>query len=168
VNRALLERACPIPDGAMMYDHWLALVAVTTGAIAFVDAPTILYRQHGANAIGARPRLTLLQRIWGTLVSDERERVLKRYSRQAALLLARFGDEMSPRHRAATETLARLWEMPRHRRFARLRQCGLGLRGLVRNVALFIVVTRPATAPVAAPGRFHRGVRASPTASELR
>jgi len=143
VNRALRERACPIPQDAMMYDHWLALVAATTGAIAFVDAPTILYRQHDGNAIGAGTP-SFFQRVYGTLVSSERQRVMRRYSRQAAVLLARFGGEMSPRHRAATETLARLWEMPSHTRFERLRRCGLGLRGVVRNVALFIVVTRPA------------------------
>lgn len=143
-NRALLLRARPIPRDAMMHDHWLALVAATAGSIGFVEEPTILYRQHGGNAIGAHRRQTaaMLQRAYGTLVSRDRERVLKRYSRQAAVLLARLGGEMSPRHRAATETLARLWEMPRLRRFAALRRCGLGLEGLARNVALFIVVTR--------------------------
>jgi hypothetical protein len=127
-----------------MHDHWLALVAATTGAIAYVDDRTILYRQHGANAIGAHnPRTAaLLQRVFGTLVSRERERVLKRYSRQAAVLLERLGDEMPPGQRAATETLAGLWEMPRLGRFLALRRCGLGLEGLVRNAALFIVVTR--------------------------
>jgi glycosyltransferase involved in cell wall biosynthesis len=153
LNRSLCRRAGPIPREAMMYDHWLALVAVTTGAIAYVDTPTILYRQHDRNAIGAkRPRAaSLLQRIHGTLVSRERERVLKRYSRQAGALLARFGEAMSPRDRAATETLARLWDTPPLRRFGRLRACGLGLHGLVRNIALFIVVTRGASAPAAPP-----------------
>lgn len=127
-----------------MYDHWLALVAATTGAIAFIDEPTVLYRQHGGNVIGAkRPGTrTLIERVYGTLVSREREQVLKRYSRQAAVLLARFGEHMSPRGRAATETLARLWDTPRFRRFGALRRCGLGLEGLTRNVALFLVVTR--------------------------
>ena len=144
INRALLLRARPIPRDAMMHDHWLALVAATAGAIGFVDEPTILYRQHGGNTLGAHGRQTaaLLQRAYGTLVSRDRERVLKRYSRQAAVLLARLGEEMSPRHRAATETLARLWDMPRLGRFLALRRCGLGLEGLARNVALLIVVTR--------------------------
>jgi glycosyltransferase involved in cell wall biosynthesis len=144
INRALRLQARPIPDEAIMYDHWLALVAVTRGAIAFVDEPTVLYRQHGRNAIGAKPARTrtMLQRVYGTLVSREREHVLKRYSRQAEVLLARFGDQMSPSDRAATETVARLWDMPRFRRFASLRRCGLGLEGLARNIALMIVVTR--------------------------
>lgn len=155
VNRPLRLQARPIPPEAMMYDHWLALVAATAGAIAFIDEPTLLYRQHGGNAIGAkRPGTrTLIERVYGTLVSREREEVLKRYSRQAAVLLARFGAQMSPRDRAATETLAGLWDIPRFRRFAALRRCGLGLEGLTRNVALFLVVTRAERDPAAGPGR---------------
>ena len=141
VNRALYRRAAPIPQEAMMYDHWLALVAATTGALAYVDAPTILYRQHGANAIGAK-RPSLARRVYGTLISRDRERVLTRYARQAEILLERFGSELAPRERAAAETLAHLWSLPRLRRFSALRRCGLGLEGLVRNVALFIVVLR--------------------------
>jgi glycosyltransferase involved in cell wall biosynthesis len=144
INRALCTRARPIPSEALMHDHWLAQVAATTGAIRFLDERTILYRQHGGNAIGANNPHTdaLLQRVFGTLVSRERERVLKRYSRSAAVLVERLGQDMSPRHRAAAETLAGLWERSRLIRFLALRRCGLGLEGLVRNIALFIVVTR--------------------------
>ena len=141
-------RACsrPIAAEALMYDHWIALVASMTGAIAYLDEPLILYRQHGANAIGAQPprAASLLQRVYGTLWSREREILLKRYTRQAAALLARFGSRMAPADLAATSTLAQLWATPRLGRFARLRGCGLGLEGLVRNVALSIVVTRAA------------------------
>jgi hypothetical protein len=58
INRPLRLQARPIPSEALMYDHWLALVAVTTGAIAFVEEPTVLYRQHEGNAIGANPPRT--------------------------------------------------------------------------------------------------------------
>ena len=144
MNRALYRHARPIPREAMMYDHWIALVAAMSGAIAYVDEPLILYRQHAANAIGARPprAASFAQRVHGTLVSREREWLLKRYSAQAAALIARFGAEMAPRDRLAAKTLADLWETPRLRRFARLRRCGLGLEGLVRTIALWIVVTR--------------------------
>lgn len=146
INKSLCALARPIPAAAMMYDHWLALVAATTGSIAYVDAPTILYRQHGGNAIGAkRPRaVSFVQRAYGTLVSRERERLLRRYSAQAAILLARFGDRMRAADREAATVLARLWEMPRLSRYDALRRHGLGLHGLARNIALFIVVTRAA------------------------
>ena len=144
VNRSLYERARPVPREAMMHDHWLALVAAALGAIAYVDQPTILYRQHGGNAIGAQKpgTATLIHRIRQTVFSDVRRRVMLRYSRNAAALLSRFGAEMRPHHRRATETLANLWSSSRWRRFALLRRSGLGMRGFVRNAALLVVVTR--------------------------
>lgn len=53
-NRALAERALPIPPEAVMHDHWLALVAAAFGVISVVDVPLLMYRQHGQNTVGAK------------------------------------------------------------------------------------------------------------------
>ena len=58
-NRSLLKIALPIPEKAYMHDWWLALVASRCGQIAFIDQPLIQYRQHDANAIGARKKEVL-------------------------------------------------------------------------------------------------------------
>jgi hypothetical protein len=60
--RALLELALPFPDtpGVPFHDHWLALVALATGEIAYVDRPLYDYVRHGgaildpARTAGAR------------------------------------------------------------------------------------------------------------------
>lgn len=144
MNRPLYERARPIPLEAMMHDHWLALVAAVTGVISCLNEPTILYRQHGGNYIGARKAGTAsrIQRIWRTLFCNNQHRVMRRYSRQAAAFLRRFGDQMAPEARQATETLATIWSIGRWRRFARLRQSGVGFRGFIRNAALMIMMMR--------------------------
>jgi len=54
LNRALRERALPIPAAALMHDHWLSLVAAAFGKIAYLPVPTLLYRQHGGNQVGAQ------------------------------------------------------------------------------------------------------------------
>lgn len=54
VNRALLERALPVPREATMHDHWLALVACAQGKVVWTDQPSLLYRQHGKNVVGAK------------------------------------------------------------------------------------------------------------------
>jgi glycosyltransferase involved in cell wall biosynthesis len=54
INRKLRELATPIPPEAIMHDYWLALAAAAFGRIAYLKAPTILYRQHGANDTGAK------------------------------------------------------------------------------------------------------------------
>ncbi|MEP2234167.1 MAG: glycosyltransferase family 2 protein [Alteripontixanthobacter sp.] len=52
-NAALRERAAPVPAEAMMHDWWAALVAIWFGTLVPVEQPTILYRQHGKNVVGA-------------------------------------------------------------------------------------------------------------------
>lgn len=55
-NRALINKALPIPDQAYMHDWWLALVAHRCGEIHFIDTCLIQYRQHSNNTIGAKKR----------------------------------------------------------------------------------------------------------------
>ena len=107
VNRALYEKARPIAPEAMMYDHWLARVVSTFGDIAWIGEPTILYRQHGHNAIGAKRggAASLVSRVRQTLFSDDRGRGMRRYSRQAAALPARYGPEILPAGPRSAETL---------------------------------------------------------------
>ena len=54
INRSLVDLCGPIPQKAMMHDWWLALIASSMGKIRKIDIPTILYRQHGANTLGAK------------------------------------------------------------------------------------------------------------------
>ena len=53
LNRPLLRAALPIPEQALMHDWWLALIAAAVGAIGALPEPTLLYRQHGRNVLGA-------------------------------------------------------------------------------------------------------------------
>lgn len=38
----------------IMYDHWIGLVAAAFGKIKFLNKPTLLYRQHKKNQVGAK------------------------------------------------------------------------------------------------------------------
>ncbi len=55
-NAALRRAALPVPHEAPMHDWWVALVAAVLGEIAEHEAPTILYRQHQSNVLGAHSR----------------------------------------------------------------------------------------------------------------
>lgn len=54
VNRLMIELSRPIPQEAFMHDWWMALTAAVFGKIGVLDEPTIYYRQHGKNALGAQ------------------------------------------------------------------------------------------------------------------
>jgi glycosyltransferase involved in cell wall biosynthesis len=54
INRSLLGLALPIPEPALMYDWWISLCAAAFGKIGFIKTPTLLYRQHNDNRVGAK------------------------------------------------------------------------------------------------------------------
>lgn len=67
INRSALKVSLPIPDEAVMHDWWIGLAVLKNkGCLVALDRPTALYRQHSANAIGARP-YDVLERLKGAL-----------------------------------------------------------------------------------------------------
>jgi glycosyltransferase involved in cell wall biosynthesis len=142
MNRPLYEAARPIPHVALMHDHWITQVAAAVGHIEFLDEATILYRQHGANAVGAVP--SGLSQIWKdvrrTFFSDRSLRVLHTYADHARVLRARFGNQLDARGRDQVTALADIWSLPRWRRFPRLFRAGLRKSSMAANMAMFLLL----------------------------
>ncbi|MDA8579250.1 glycosyltransferase family 2 protein [Rhodobacteraceae bacterium] len=64
LNKAARDVSLPFPSDALMHDWWIGLATLSNqGRICPVKKPTILYRQHSANTVGARainyPRMLL-------------------------------------------------------------------------------------------------------------
>jgi glycosyltransferase involved in cell wall biosynthesis len=97
MNRALKDLVLPIPEQAVQYDWWFALVAACLGRTDYVPEATLLYRLHGSNTVGALPWGP--RYIWSkALLFFDRtalSEVLLRSQLQAGALLDRFGDSMS-------------------------------------------------------------------------
>ena len=53
LNRPLVQLATRMPAEAFMHDWWIALLACSFGDATAMPEPTVLYRQHGANVLGA-------------------------------------------------------------------------------------------------------------------
>ncbi len=53
INSKVKPLVLPIPEQAVMHDWWIALNVARKGVIGFLTKPTILYRLHGENSIGA-------------------------------------------------------------------------------------------------------------------
>lgn len=54
-NRALLQRALPIPEDAVLHDWWLALVACQHQGLLACPRQLLDHRRHGGNASGQAP-----------------------------------------------------------------------------------------------------------------
>lgn len=93
LNRALVERALPIPKNAIMHDWWLNLVAVAFGETVWDQEPHVSYRVHGSNV--SRPRRV---GIWAALSQLDRVRAsrgnIRRRFAQGRSLYERFGDQL--------------------------------------------------------------------------
>jgi len=102
LNEPLARKALPVPDGALMHDWWLALVAAAFGTIHFVPQQLVRYRQHGQNALGAReyvpPRL-LSRSTFNQLLRKNPEPLLFAVAEQAGEFARCYGRELSPLNR---------------------------------------------------------------------
>ncbi|MBA2521731.1 MAG: glycosyltransferase, partial [Solirubrobacterales bacterium] len=117
-RRDLLDLALPFPDppGEQYHDQWLALVARSTGRIAYVDRPLYDYVQHGGAALGHQaPRArgtdgaTALRRLMDAAVGW-RVAYFEAYCRIRVLaetLLARGEGRITSRSRRVLERFRR-------------------------------------------------------------
>ncbi|MCJ7777149.1 MAG: glycosyltransferase family 2 protein [Sedimentisphaerales bacterium] len=54
INRKARAVSIPIPKEAVLYDWWIALNVCKHGKIVYLSIPSILYRQHSDNQVGAQ------------------------------------------------------------------------------------------------------------------
>jgi glycosyltransferase involved in cell wall biosynthesis len=134
MNRALLKAALPIPAQAAMHDWWLMLVAAAIGEIGFVAKPTVAYRQHGSNVIGAK-RFRILDAP--SRLASYRSR-LRQAQLQAGEIARRYSDQMRAGDVAAASALETLSRVPVGLRQVRAYRRGLRKAGLIRNVAFLL------------------------------
>ena len=117
LNRPLRELVGRVPPAAVYHDWWCACVAAAFGRIVAVPEATILYRQHAANAVGARrdrrPRWFELPGIARTAIgrTDELRSHLVSTAQQAAAFLERYGPALGQSDRRFLSAYARL---PQH------------------------------------------------------
>ncbi|SEF19845.1 glycosyltransferase family 2 protein [Variovorax sp. NFACC27] len=94
-RKTLLDAALPFAP-EWVHDEWLAAVAAATGRMDVLPEPTIDYRQHGNNQIGAR-RLTLSEKVAKAFVARGDKHVAR--LRRAEALLQRL-EQLGGRVRA--------------------------------------------------------------------
>lgn len=147
LNSALRELIEPLDENVVFHDWWCACVASAFGQIVAIPEPSIWYRQHGGNVVGARNRHV---RNWHDVrtaasraLRGQRAftREFEATCRQAGELLSRFGGRLG---RDDREFLAAFSAMPR-RSFLRRKYEVMRLRlrreyGFLRNLGVLLRV----------------------------
>lgn len=95
MNRSLVALASPIPPALAYHDWWTALVSAAFGTSGYCAEPTVRYRQHMQNVVGARAdrsalwRTVSLLRTWTPYKATARRRFV-----QAELFRQHFGSQL--------------------------------------------------------------------------
>lgn len=105
VNRALRDKMLRITDidNTIMHDWWAALVAAQFGKTAFIDEPTILYRQHRDNSLGAlgiNKLSYIVRRVWQKKQIQESMRLGRLQAREFAKTYNLPADSLAVRYAA--------------------------------------------------------------------
>ena len=139
-NRALKEKISAIPSCAVMHDHYLMLAASAFGRIILLDEPTLLYRQHTKNVLGAANYGVF---YFFSLALQGRKQIRERFYcniRQAAEFYRLYRDEIP---QELQNFLSQLTDFPslgfltkrrfllRHRMFK---------SGILRNIGMFLLI----------------------------
>ena len=140
LTKIAYESITPLWCLTLRFSLAFVLFAVLFGKIAFLDEPTLLYRQSGSNVYGAF-HYTPLAFLRKAL--DGPGRIRKRFYQnvtQGKALLERFHDQLPPPEQEILEAFASLDSMS----FLRRRRCILKHRiyksGLLRNLGMLLIL----------------------------
>jgi glycosyltransferase involved in cell wall biosynthesis len=133
-NRSLLLRAMPVPEGAVMHDCWLGLVAAAFGLLHPLYEATVRYRQHHGNAIGAGDG-------WSTADALKRMRGDQRFKdgvdasrRQSQAFATRYANQLTVQQKATLQAWSDSRGLPAGVRQWTLYRHGLRRTSLLNNL----------------------------------
>lgn len=136
MNRSLLNLVQEIPNSALMHDWWIALAASAFGHIGALPEPTVLYRQHPQNVLGAQ-KFGTWKHIKKALegLRGEKNPLLN----QAKAFHDRYRDRLDPKKLDILNAYLSLSESSWAGGRYKILRYGLFKNGLLRNLAAFFL-----------------------------
>lgn len=140
INRALAEIATSKDggeDAMLMHDWWLAILAAAVGKIAFLDKPTIDYRQHGNNSVGAK-NVYSPSYLFARLKGKSMKKAMQGAARQSEAFLRVFGECLNTEQTEMLGDFAKTQNLSIFKRNAIYRKYKLYKNGFIRVVVQFL------------------------------
>lgn len=138
INRKLAELSLPISNNCMMHDWWIALVASNFGKIAYINEPTIKYRQHSSNSVGAKgfSYLIIIKKV---LIKKHKISVSGNII-QAKAFLENFEEILDNRIKEMLEEFVNIENKSFFKKRFILLKYKILKQGLIRNIGLFLKI----------------------------
>ncbi len=137
INNALKKKGLPIPRKAIMHDWWLGLVASAFGIVDYIDAPTVLYRQHGINAIGAK-KWDFRYIVYSAQSLKEKAASIKMTIDQAKSFIDNYGKTLDVKSYEIANVYSHLDEYSFFKKRFKIIRYNLYKIGFLRNIGMFI------------------------------
>lgn len=138
-NRALAQ-LIRVPQFCIVHDWWLGLIATSFGEIVYLPERTLLYRQHGANSIGAKNIMSFAYIINEAFHPRKIRAQLKATYQQAEEFLRIYGDITSPSQKAFLSEYASIPNYGKIQRWMILNRLRSLKSGFVRKLAQLIYI----------------------------
>jgi hypothetical protein len=144
INKRLRDLAVSMPDEAMMHDWWVGLISVTLGENGYVFEPTMLYRQHVSNAVGAKWDVSIRAIIrkvldFGSLKQVNRAHLLKTQE-QARAFATRYRNIMSKEQLTKVKAYAELDSKSFFAKRIAIVRYGFWWAGFIRSFTMFLII----------------------------
>jgi len=139
-NRRLSEYLVRKPNYCIMHDWWLMLIASAFGKIGHIDKPTILYRQHGENSVGAQNFRTLAYVLERVRKGNEIKKAILITFSQAESILEVFNDLLPDKYKQMARQYCAIPKMNKLKRWHTVYTMKALKIGIVRNIAYFLYI----------------------------
>lgn len=144
INKKLRKLSVPLPQEALMHDWWMGLVSAALGKNAYLSDPTVLYRQHDLNVVGATWDIsikTVFKKMlnFKRLKSINREHLLKT-QKQAAIFASRYEMLLSRGDYEKIMVYAKLDSMSFIRKRYYIIRYGFWWAGFIRSAVMFLII----------------------------
>lgn len=139
-NKALSELIFEEPKYMIMHDWWLMLIASAFGTIQSIDMPTIYYRQHSNNSIGAKDVRTLKYKINKLINYKDMQKAINDTYEQAYYFFYMYKNKLT---NEKNNLLIQYIDIPNKNKLGRfITICKLKTlkHGIARKIAAFIFI----------------------------
>ncbi|MFD2614056.1 glycosyltransferase family 2 protein [Paenibacillus gansuensis] len=136
INRKLVHLVNPLQQGVIMHDWWIALVASAFGKIEYIKEPTILYRQHLKNEVGAS-RYSVLKQLQKYKIASKRILMLVK---QAIIFEDTYSSVLTKQQLQLLSTFSNIIKTNRLQRVMAIIRYSLLKTGFIRNFGFLLIL----------------------------
>lgn len=140
LNRALQEKLFVLPYKCAMHDWWIGIVAAAFGKIEYLNSPTILYRQHTDNEVGAKNANNISYLIYKLKNIKATSEIYKTISLQAEFLAANYSSQLTVKQKNLLSAVSGLPKIGRIEKIKTIRKYKLYKNTFLRNLGQYLFI----------------------------